>query len=59
MNANTNSTEQRPLTIQVAYNPLTKKYQRVELTDELGTSKIYTMYLSGDKYVFIPENDED
>lgn len=44
-------------TIQIAYNPITRKFERVYEEDEVPAHKIITLYWSGtlEKYVTIPE----
>lgn len=45
----------QPETIQVAYNPITRKIERVYAEDEVPASQIITLYWAGDRYVSIPE----
>lgn len=54
MNAKTNK---QPKTRQVAYNPITRKFEVVHAEDEVKGSKVITQYWSGslEKWVTIPE----
>lgn len=39
----------------VAYNPMTRRYEEVNIEDEIAGSNVITLYWSDGKWVTIPE----